>query len=77
MPIFNPKPDRYEKFVDEESLQFLKMRQVVMIDEALDGLGGYGEIRLIVERGNLRYVVTQTSHDAIKWQPGSLNNGRR
>jgi hypothetical protein len=72
MPVFSPKPKRYDKFVDEESLNFLKMRQVVMIDEALAALGDYGEIRLIVEDGRLRYVVTQTSIDAIKWQPGSL-----
>lgn len=73
MPAFTPKPKRYDKFVDEESLNFLKIRQVVMIDEALSSLGEYGEIRLIVEDGRLRYVVTQTSIDAIKWQPGSLN----
>jgi hypothetical protein len=72
MPVFSPKPKRYDKFIDEESLNFLKMRQVVMIDEALAALGEYGEIRLIVEDGRLRYVVTQTSIDAIKWQPGSL-----
>jgi len=72
MPAFSPKPKRYDKFVDEESLNFLKMRQVIMIDEALAALGDYGEIRLIVEDGRLRYVVTQTSIDAIKWQPGSL-----
>ena len=72
MPVFSPKPKRYDKFIDEESLNFLKMRQVVMIDEALAALGDYGEIRLIVEDGRLRYVVTQTSIDAIKWQPGSL-----
>jgi len=45
-----------------------------MIDEALRALGPYGEVRLIVEKGRLRFVVTQTSHDALKWQPGSLSN---
>lgn len=77
MPAFSPKPKRYDKFVDEESLNFLRMRQVVMIDEALAALGDYGEIRLIVEDGRLRYVVTQTSIDAIKWQPGSLKANPR
>ncbi len=77
MPAFTPKPKSYDKFVDEESLNFLKMRQVVMIDEALAALGDYGEIRLIVEGGRLRYVVTQTSIDAIKWQPGSLKRKLR
>ncbi len=72
MPTFTPQPKRYDEFIDEESLNFLKMRQVVMIDEALSDLGEYGEIRLIVENGRLRYVVRQTSFDAIKWQPGRL-----
>ena len=43
-----------------------------MIDEALSVLGEYGEVRLIVERGRLRFLVTQKSFDALKWEPGSL-----
>jgi hypothetical protein len=43
-----------------------------MIDEALSALGEYGEIRLIVEKGRLRFLVTQKSFDALKWEPGSL-----
>lgn len=54
------------------SLTFLNHRQVVMIDEALSALGEYGEVRLIVERGRLRFLVTQKSFDALKWEPGSL-----
>ena len=54
------------------SLTFLNHRQVVMIDEALSVLGEYGEVRLIVERGRLRFLVTQKSFDALKWEPGSL-----
>jgi hypothetical protein len=54
--------------------RFLHPHQVDMIDEALCALGSYGEVRLIVEKGRLRFVVTQTSHDALKWQPGSLSN---
>lgn len=59
----NPKPG---------SLNFLNQRQVVMIDEALSALGEYGEVRLIIERGRLRFLVTQKSFDALKWEPGSL-----
>ena len=73
MPKFNPKPDRYDDFIDQDLLQFLKARQAVRIDEDLDGLGKNGDIPLIMEKGKLRFVVTQNSHDAIKWQPGSLN----
>jgi hypothetical protein len=54
------------------SLIFLNHRQVVMIDEALSALGEYGEIRLIVEKGRLRFLVTQKSFDALKWEPGAL-----
>jgi hypothetical protein len=53
-------------------LKFLEPSQVEMIDEALAALGEFGEVRLVVEKGRLRFVVTQNSHDALKWQPGSL-----
>ena len=54
-------------------LRFLSPSHVAMIDEALSALGEFGEVRLVVEKGRLRFVVTQSSHDALKWQPGSLN----
>jgi hypothetical protein len=44
-----------------------------MIDEALSAVGEYGEVRLVVDKGRLRFVVTQDSHDALRWQPGSLD----
>jgi hypothetical protein len=28
-------------------------------------------LRLIVEKGRLRFLVTQKSFDALKWKPGS------
>ena len=52
-------------------LSFLDQRQVKMIDEALSTLGEYGELRLIVEKGRLRFLVTQKSFDALKWKPGA------
>ena len=58
-------------------LKYLNPAQVEMIDEALSALGDYGEIRLVVEKGRLRFIVTQTSIDALKWRPGSINNGSR
>ena len=51
---------------------FLDQRQVKMIDEALAALGDYGELRLVVEKGRLRFIVTQKSFDALKWQPGEI-----
>ncbi len=49
-------------------------QHIQMIEEALRTLGEYGEIRLIVEKGQLRFLVTQKSYDALKYQPGSLDN---
>ena len=52
--------------------QFLLPKHIQMIDEALCSLGEYGEVRLIVEKGRLRFLVTQKSYDALKWYPGIL-----
>jgi hypothetical protein len=41
------------------NLHFLDTSQVEMIDQALVGLGKYGEVRLIVDGGRLRFVVSQ------------------
>lgn len=62
---------------DKRTLNFLDQSQVTMIDEALSALGDYGELRLIVEKGRLRFLVTQKSFDALKWQPGSLVNAEK
>lgn len=37
-------------------LQHLTLEQIKRIDEILDELGQYGEVRLIVQRGELRYI---------------------
>lgn len=52
--------------------KFLDSNQVAMIEEALASLGEFGEVRLIVEKGRLRFLVTQKSFDAQKWQPGAI-----
>ena len=54
-------------------LKFLEFQQVSMVDEALNSVGEYGEVRLIVEKGRLRFLVTQKSFDAFKWQPGLIS----
>ena len=58
--------------LDQTCLEFLRPAQVAMIDEALAAVGDFGEVHLIVENRRLRWVVTQRSADALKWQPGSL-----
>jgi hypothetical protein len=57
---------------DKPPLNFLDQSQVTMIDEALSAIGDYGELRLIVEKGRLRFLITQKSFDALKWQSGSI-----
>jgi hypothetical protein len=54
------------------TLKVMEWNQIPMVDEALRSLGEYGELRLIVEKGRLRFLVTQKSYDALKWQPGAL-----
>ena len=51
---------------------FLLPRHIQMIDEALCSLGEYGEVRLVVEKGRLRFLITQKSYDTLKWYPGVL-----
>ena len=47
-----------------------ELKQVMMIEEASGALGDYRGIRLIVEDGRLRFLVTHKSDNKLKWQPG-------
>ena len=67
----NSNIDQIRQATGNRIMSFLDQRQVIMIDEALSALGEYGELRLIVEKGRLRFLVTQKSFDALKWKPGS------
>ena len=51
---------------------FLLPNHIQMIDEALCSLGEFGEVRLVIEKGRLRFIVTQKSYDTLKWQPGVI-----
>ena len=62
---------------DGNPYSFLEDEQIRMIDEALSSLGEYGEVRLVVEKGRLRFLITQKSFDALKWKPGSLDPAER
>lgn len=52
--------------------KFVEIQQLSMIDEALSSLGEYGEVRLVVEKGRLRFLVTQQSFDALNWKSGTM-----
>jgi hypothetical protein len=53
--------------------RILKDKQVDMIEEALRSIGDFGEVRLVMQKGRLRFVITQESHDALKWLPGMID----
>jgi hypothetical protein len=70
--MINANVNQLRSLSENRLLSFLDQRQVKMIDEALAALGDYGELRLVVEKGRLRFIVTQKSFDALKWQPGEI-----
>jgi len=72
MHMSNVNVNQLRSLGENRLLSFLDQRQVKMIDEALAALGEYGELRLVVEKGRLRFIVTQKSFDALKWQPGAI-----
>ncbi len=61
---------------NKKHLNHLCPSQVEMIDEAIGNVGEFGEVRLVIEKGRLRYVCVQQSHDALKWVPGQLENNK-
>jgi hypothetical protein len=57
---------------DHSPRRRLTPQQIQMIEEALCSLGEFGEVRLVVDKCRLRFLITQRSFDAMKWQPGSI-----
>ena len=47
-------------------LKFLSLTQVRHIDEVLAQLGEYGEVRLVIQHGELRYINKLESYKAWK-----------
>ncbi len=43
----------------------LSKQQITLIEKALQSIPDFGEIRLIVEKGNLRFLVIQKSYKAL------------
>ena len=46
--------------------------QIALIEEALASVGEYGEVRLVVEKGRLRFLVLQKSLDVLKESAGRV-----
>lgn len=72
MTLMTPKSKNSEHKSEHRTLSFLNPRQVLMIDEALSRVGDFGEVRLIIEKGRLRFLTTQNSYDVLKWRPTNL-----
>ncbi len=58
----------------ETPLKMLTAWQVQQIDEALARLGPFGEVRLVKNRGRLRFIQKVESASALE-PPGSVNVG--
>jgi hypothetical protein len=52
----------------------LNEHQINLINAALGSLGNFGEVRLVVQKGVLRYIVTQNSIDALKCSPDDFQS---
>jgi len=72
MPIFDPHPsnDVLNEALERCQLKFLKPSHIFMLDEALSSIGNYGEVRLVVNKGCLRFIVMEKSYDTYKWREG-------
>jgi hypothetical protein len=67
-------PDQESKSSSGKNTQYqnLSDHQIELIDQAISSVSEYGEVHLIVEKGNLRFLVTQKSFDVLKWRSGGL-----
>jgi hypothetical protein len=72
MSVFDPDlPNEImSEAVERCTLKFLRPHQIFMLDEALAALGEFGEVRLVINKGRLRFVVIEKSYDAFKWRKG-------
>jgi len=44
-----------------------------MINQAMNEVGEFGEVRLVIEGGKLHYLVTQKSINVRKYQTGTVS----
>jgi hypothetical protein len=59
-----------------ENTESLTKQQILMIEEAIASVGEFGEVHLVVEKRRLRFVVTKTSHDAIRYERGEFTGSK-
>ena len=56
-------------------LRMLDLDQVRQIDEMLASVGDYGEVHLVIQNGELRYINRVESHKAWKSNSGNRRVG--
>jgi hypothetical protein len=61
------KSDASFTLVLEEPLKVLTSRQIQKIDDALAGLGPFAEVRLIKNRGKLRFIQKMESESMLEF----------
>jgi len=59
-----PDSDLSEMLALLGRLKKLTVEQIAQIDEYLFSIGDYGEVHLIIQRGDLRYINKVESHKA-------------
>jgi len=50
----------------ERRLRFLTAKEINVIDDLLTSVAPFGEVRLAVQKGKLRFVSSVKSHDAFE-----------
>ena len=61
--ISQSKPDTNPDIRDSNNLQ---SHQIEMIDHAIDSVGEYSEVHLIIEKGRLRFLVIEIIFDLLE-----------
>jgi hypothetical protein len=57
----------------DKPLRFLSAREIYLIDRLLSSVGTFGEVRLTVKDGRLRFAASTKSYDALKWEHHELD----
>lgn len=62
----NSNPAIQKATLNSRSIKMLQTPQIELIENALQQIGDYGEVRLVVEKGRLRYIEVAKSMDVLK-----------
>ena len=64
----NSNPVIQKVALNSRSTQMLQTSHIELIENALQQIGDYGEVRLVIEKGRLRYIEVAKSMDVLKLQ---------